>query len=172
MKALRTDSTDLELTLPGAGEDRTLPAQRIQAFDPELGETEADAHPAVVSTWNPDDGERKALANGAPLEVVLHLPAERHPPISLAVGEPDAEASTALLTKAHVDRAVGFWFTAVAKKLAEGDMGTPKEVLELWHEALEQTREGAAPVDLGERINDATAAIEQHAAGENGDEAA
>lgn len=169
MKAVRDEAIDLELTLPGADESRTLPAKRINAFDPELGETEADAHQAVLTRWRPDDGERKALANGACVELVIHVPGEAHPPVSLSVGNPDPELLTALLTKDHVDRAVGFFFAALAEQLAtKGDLGTPEECLELWHKALEETREGAAPVDLGERLDEVRAAVEEGEPNGNG----
>jgi hypothetical protein len=150
MKAVRTEGTDTELTLPGAGEDRVLPAQRIQAYDPELGEVQENAHPAFVTTWTFDDGERKAIANGALLELVVH--GTGHPPVSLAVGNP-TEGAVAMLTKDHVDKAVGFWFAAISERLTKQGFPTDAaEVLEMWHTALEETREGAIPVDLGQRL--------------------
>ena len=164
MKATRDEGTNLELTLPGAGEDRTLPATVIAAYDPELNETPEDAHDAVLTKWRPDDGERKALANGACVELVVHTRRDAFPPVSVSVGNPDPELMAALLTKDHVDRAVGFWFAALGKRLAEtGDLGKPEEVLELWHAALEETKDGAAPVDLGERLDEAREAIEESA---------
>ena len=60
MKVVRTPKTNVEFTLPGGGEERTLPATRIAAYDPELGQTEDDAHPAHETVWRPDDGERRA----------------------------------------------------------------------------------------------------------------
>jgi hypothetical protein len=165
LKAVRTETTDLELTLPGAGEDRTLPAQRIQAFDPELGETEEDAHHAILTTWRPELGERRALVNGALVELVVH--GTGHPPVSLTVGEP--EDLEALLLKAHVDRAIGFLFSKLSDHLAAGTF--PKDApacLELWAEALEQTADGQ-PIDLGAKLDEARERYEE-AQGGNGDE--
>jgi hypothetical protein len=165
LKAVRTEASDLELTLPGGGEDRTLPAQRVKAFDPELGESEADAHDAIVTVWKPEDGERRALANGALIELVVH--GSGHPPVSMGVGEPvDLDA---LLSKAHVDRAIGFFYSKLSDHLAEGTLPDAEGVVALWGEALEATADGQ-PIDLGAKLDEARERAE--AADSNGDTAA
>lgn len=150
MKAVPHDSCDLELTLAGAGDDRTLPAQRIQAYDPERGEGPEQAHQAVLTRWRPDEGELRALANGALVELIVHANAERQPPVSLNVGNPPDDApARPLLNAAHVDRAVGAWMASLSDHLLahDGRFPTAPEALELWHVALERTVDGL-PADL------------------------
>jgi hypothetical protein len=175
MKAVETSESNLTLTLAGAGPDRNLPAQRILAFDPGLGETEADGRPAIETCWVPDEGERRALANGAPLELIVF--GEQHPPVSVGVGEP--QELNALVSKAHVDRAVGYWFAKQAGRLARGEgFPTAPELLELWHEALEETRDEERTPDLAEEIETISKQIQREhpdlyvkGGGEDGDHA-
>lgn len=165
MKALRTETSDLALTLPGAGEDRTLPAQRIKAYDPELGEVPDDAHDAILTVWRPEEGERRALANGAMIELVVT--GTEHPPVSLNVGEPSE--LEALLSKAHVDRAIGFLYSKLADALAEDKLPDAEGCVLLWVEALAETKEGQ-PIDLGAKLDQARDRVADD--GPNGDVAA
>lgn len=151
MKPVRTDKTNTVLTLPGAGPEANLPATRVLAYNPDLGETEADASPAYESYWTPDEGERRALANGAP--IVLTVTSPQHPPVSIEIGEPDPASMEAVLVKAHADRAIGVLFLKLAEALAGDDWPDPEGCVELWHTCLEETREGAVVLDLAERVD-------------------
>jgi hypothetical protein len=136
MKAVSTDRSDLTLTLPGAGGERNLPAQRLMTFDPELGETTEDAKPAILTVWRPDEGERKAIANGAPIELVVS--GTGHPPVSMSVGNPPEGDLEALISKAHVDRAVAVWFSLLSEHLRRTDeFPSAPVVVEMWQEALD-----------------------------------
>lgn len=156
MKAVRTLDSNLTLTLDGAGPDRNLPAQQIRAYDPERGETPDDAKPAIETVWMPDDGERRALVNGAPVELVVT--GRRHPPVSMKVGEPKPELAgglVALLAADHVDRAVGYLFSKLSDTLADDGAAFPdaEGCLTIWQEALEATKEGQ-PLDLGAKLDE------------------
>lgn len=88
MRPIATEDSDITLVL---GNDTTgksdLPAQRCAL----VNETSGLSSAGFESTWEPDQGERRALANGAPL--LLNLWGTQHPPVSLEVGEPPAEAN-------------------------------------------------------------------------------
>lgn len=155
MRPAKTPTSNLTLILPGGGEERNLPAQVVGLYDPELGQSEDQAHEGVLTTWTTDDGERRALANGAAVEVILHAPKHEHPPISVAVTEPPADATlVAMLRKDHVDRAIGYLFVELAELMARGGEFpvAGATIMEIWHRALEETREGQ-PLDIGQRAD-------------------
>jgi hypothetical protein len=114
----------------------------------------------VTTYWQPDDGERKAIANGAPVEVhKLGPPYDKDTPreqqvpqldtFTLTAGEPPPDQGEQLLERGHVNRALGFVFAglAVAGRIQYMDdkgiiqvMDASKFLL-TWQEALESTRD-------------------------------
>lgn len=149
MRPAKTERSNVVLTSEGV---RDLPAEKIAIFPPGTDPSEVNGdggEPGLETVWIPDDGERRAIANGAP--IILRVWGEGHPPVALSAGNPTV--LRALISKAHIDRAVGYWWKGLAELWTEsGKTPEAEDALELWHDALAQTREGpddpeAGPID-------------------------
>lgn len=95
-----------------------------------------------TSAWRPDDGERRALANGAAIELSVW---GHHPPVALGVGEPPALGPDRLFTASHVEEALGWLTGELQARTERGDdvWGMEdEELVALWEHAL---RECAPP---------------------------
>jgi hypothetical protein len=119
----------------------------------------------VLTTWSPDDGERKALANAAPVVLIVHADPERQPPVSVHVGDPPAEVEAAqLLTFGQAEQAAQRWWNTLAERWTKAleqqqdlanvpedeleAMPTPEEALDLWHKALYEVAMEGQETDL------------------------
>ncbi|MEJ7783200.1 MAG: hypothetical protein WKF96_00255 [Solirubrobacteraceae bacterium] len=114
MNAIRTPESNTTFTLPDAGHDRDLPAQRFMAYDPDLGQTEADAKPAHLTLWMPTEAEAARLEAGAAVELIVH--GDQHPPVSVGVTSavlPEAER----IDRGHVDRALGLLYAKLQERI-------------------------------------------------------
>ena len=87
--------------------DRDLPFERVVD---EAGQA------AIETTWQPEDGERRALANGAPVRLLVWGLA--HPPVAVQVGEP-AENAVPLVGEGEAGAALAFMYTRLAGFVAE-----------------------------------------------------
>jgi hypothetical protein len=138
MKPVETEKSDVTLVLEGAGD---LPAEKIELIHPD---DESNRSPGFETTWVPDDGERRALMNGA--HVLLRVWGAGHPPVSLQVGEPPEAGDRALAaqyTFDHIVRAFGHYQGMLAQRIkATGHFGlTARELEELAARALTAARE-------------------------------
>jgi hypothetical protein len=77
MKVISTPYTNVVFRLPGGTDDNNLP---VFVGDNEQGEK------VIVSTWELDDEERAAIAQGATISLVVW--GEGTPPVALSVDEP------------------------------------------------------------------------------------
>jgi len=150
---VRTPSTNVVLTLP---EDKGKPAEKRSDLPAERCVDGTGKH-LIETVWQPDPGEQKALANGAP--VILHVWGAGHPPVSVTAGEPPEE-SVRQLPEPWVERALGYMFAAlqthIADKVEEAGIGhqadadhlfmTVPEFGTLWGQAMTAT-ETTTPVD-------------------------
>lgn len=125
MRPTPNPNAQITLVMDGGGD---LGVEVI--FDP------AETEPAVAlqSVWEVDEGERKAIANGAPVHLSVwvgrldpDIPAQvqlkallannrlTQPPVSIEVGAPAGpeDELLALLDRAHVERALGWLFGAL-----------------------------------------------------------
>lgn len=128
------------VVLAGYGGVADLPAERVRLENPE----QAGGDVGILSTWLVDEGEVRALANGAP--IVLVVTGETHPPISLAVGEPPEETdANPLVNLDHARRAATWLLAELAERLLD-DAGLPPagEVAGLFDRALVETKEASA----------------------------
>lgn len=146
MKPVKTADSNARLILPeeeGLPESQRrgdLPIERCVFVDPETQEQK----PGFESTWQPEPGERRAIANGAPVMVRLWGP--HHPPIKVEVGDPDEESKEALVSVDVVLRASSGFFEALSKRIAEGEEIEPAEIHEMFRAELrKQMREGKPP---------------------------
>lgn len=141
MKPLRTPDTNTTLTLPGGTIDNDLPAQRVLAYDDELGQTRDDAQAAWITLWMPDEREAQKLEAGAAVEITIF--GAQHPPIVVGVTEaaiPERE----MIDRGHVDRALGHLYATLAEDFHNDDGGTdlpdPPEFADLWATSVQATR--------------------------------
>jgi hypothetical protein len=74
MKPRRTILSNAVFSLPGGNEDNDLWVMRDE---------HADGSPLVRSCWVPDDEERKAIADGANIELIVW--GAGHPPVAMGV---------------------------------------------------------------------------------------
>jgi hypothetical protein len=74
MKPRRTHFSDFTFSLPGGTEDSDLWVIRDQ---------DAAGHPILRSTWVPTDAERKAIARGHNIELIVW--GTGHPPVNMDV---------------------------------------------------------------------------------------
>lgn len=119
MKPQRTPTTNLNLVLRDQNGERNpnsdLPAERC---------VDQAGRQIIETAWAPDEGELRALVNGAP--ILLRVWGTGHPPVNLEAGHPAPEGSGVLLG-AHVNRALGFLFAELADR-----SGSPnKETIDL-----------------------------------------
>lgn len=147
MDPVTTNRTNVVLSHEDAAD---LPAERIAIYpvdaDPdELGELEPQA--GFETVWLPDAGERAAILNGAPVH--LRVWGNGHPPVSLNAGEPPEDGDLkAMLERAHVNRAAGRFWGLISEAWIEGNEPPQVErVLELWDQALAETKDVAIASD-------------------------
>lgn len=123
MKPVKTKDANTRLILPEEehlpDEKRRgdLPIERLFLIDEETG----DQRPGFESTWQPDKGERRALANGA--QIKIRLWGANHPPIRPSVGEPDAESMEALVTVEETAVAASKFFSVLSERMAKAESG-------------------------------------------------
>lgn len=152
MKSIKTEHSDVTLTLPGGTEDNDLPAQRVLVFNTDLGETEKDAKLAFESLWMPDEAEARRLEAGA--AVILRITGQVHPPVSLSVSQavvPERE----LVQRSTIDTAIGklyadakAWIEAAVE--AGVDPVMPSDVFsQLWVDAMRAAQGVPAPEQNG-----------------------
>ena len=146
MKPIKTDESNVNLTLPGAAD---LPATRCRFHDPGDGE-ESNGFETV---WIADEDERERLASGAP--VILRVWGNGHPPVSLVI--PEIPAHRKAVDRDHASRALGALLAALKEKaetslalLQPATEGQPKvtigdvlpapvDFLALWESSLDLT---------------------------------
>jgi hypothetical protein len=143
MRAVRTPETNVTLTLPGGTEKNDLPAQRINAYNPDLGQTEKDARPAFESHWEPSPDERRALAAGAQIALIVH--GDGHPPVSVGVTDP-GDDRVELVDRSLVNGALGALYAALETKAR--------------HALAEIADQGGAGLGVDDLIPDASRFIE------------
>lgn len=158
----------LYLSDPQTGErdpDCDLPAERC---------VDQHGNEFLETTWRPDPGEQRALANGAP--IVLRVWGKGHPPVSVGVSDDVPKDAVALMSLDHGRRA-GQWLArnvlepptreierirdAIAHLAAKTglteltDLGAsisvptpvgPDEAVDLWNGALKVTAPDDDPV--------------------------
>jgi hypothetical protein len=173
MKPVRTNETNVTLTLPGGNEDNELPAVRAMLMDSSRNQTERDASLGFVTTWQPDDAEARALEAGACIEVSIWGPG--HPPIAVSVTQglvPERE----MIARGIVDRAMGVLYADLRERMAEAidthgvsvlgmntteDAGLPdpSAFADMWSGAvkavLDDDARQARASDLGRQVNEA-----------------
>lgn len=89
-----------------------IPAQKLVLIDPSDG----TAGEGFETTWEPDDGERRAIVNGAP--IILNVWGSAHPPVSLEVGEPPEDAKLkAQYSHDHVMRAFAYFMRRLSRRI-------------------------------------------------------
>lgn len=142
MKPKKTEHSNTALTHPQAD---PIPVEKLR-FRNEATDQE---EPGFESTWEPDNGERKALINGAPL--VLSLWGNQHPRIKLEVGEPDMGA-VRLYTHDHVALALSKFLgdfgqymrevevKAAAEEEVPDDGERAAHTVDLFWNAIDETR--------------------------------
>lgn len=145
MKPVKTQDSNARLILP---EEEHLPEEERRGDLPIekmlfVGE-DGVQRVGFESTWLLEDGERKALANGAPL--VIKLWGQNHPPLKPEVGEPDEESMEALVTVEETAHAASKFFEVLADrmKIAEegGDPIEADEIPPLFQECLKEVVQG------------------------------
>ena len=146
MKPIKTADSNARLVLPeeeGLPEDQRrgdLPIEKCVFVDPESGEQK----PGFESTWQPEAGERRAIANGAP--IVVQLWGLQHPPIKVEAGDPDEESKEALVTVEAALRASSGFFDALSKRMAAEEEIEPAEIPAMFRAELRKAmREGKPP---------------------------
>jgi hypothetical protein len=138
MKPVKTKETTSVLVLdeekdkPQDQRRGDLPIAKVLFKDPETGVE----RPGFESTWELEDGERRALANGATL--TLRVWGSGHPPVNMAVGEPDTDSAKALISVEDAKRAASKFFELLAARMEElegGEIG-PQEIPAMYNRAL------------------------------------
>jgi hypothetical protein len=138
MKPVKTKETTSVLVLdeekdkPQGQRRGDLPVARVFFKDPETEEQ----RPGFESTWELEDGERRALVNGATL--TLRIWGSGHPPVNMAVGEPDAGSAKALISIEDAKLAASKFFERLAARMGElegGEIG-PQEIPVMFGKAL------------------------------------
>lgn len=124
MKPIKTEGSNVKLVLeeekhlPEEQQRGTLHAERMLFQDEETG----DQKPGFESVWEPTDGERKALSNGAP--ITLRLWGAHHPIVNMLVGDvPEGEVLHALVTVEQTREAAGKFFERLSVRMAEVEEG-------------------------------------------------
>lgn len=160
MRPTFTDATNVNFVLndPETGKKivgTDLPAERFIADDVP-GSDRGIVH---ETTWTPDQGERRAIANGAP--VLLRVWGTAHPPVQILAGEPDAARLgelRALMDERHVSRAIGALFGALAQRTNEHpDADEPEILLRSGIEDLDAVITGDAFITMWMSALEATA---------------
>lgn len=81
MQPVHVAEANVVFKLPGGSSENDLP---VEAARDEQGEH------VLISTWEPDDDERAAIAAGANLQVLIW--GTQHPPVALRLQETDVES--------------------------------------------------------------------------------
>lgn len=144
MKNVKTDKSDVTLTLSGGTEENNLHAQRVFVYDTSIGETKEDARLAFESIWMPDEDDARALEAGAGICLrvwAIRDDAGNHtsPPVSVSVTDavvPERE----IILRDHVDRALGHLYGALIEGADADIYPDPGEFADLWAEAVNATR--------------------------------
>lgn len=145
MKPIKTDGTNVRLVLPEEEhlpeEQRRgdLPIERCFFVDPETQDQKA----GFESTWQPDEGERRAIANGAP--IMLRLWGANHPPVKLEVGDPPEEGGEALVSVEKALRASSRFFDELSKRMAAEEEISPEEIPAMFREQLRKVMDEGKP---------------------------
>lgn len=145
MKPIKTKGTNTRLILPHEEElpedqrKGDLPVERC-VFDTEGIE---EQRPGFESTWMPDEGERKALANGAP--VILRLWGEQHPPVNMHVGEPAEDLMQRLVTIGQTRKAASLFFDALSRRLEGDEKIEPGEIPVMFEKGLLEVMRQPSP---------------------------
>lgn len=143
MKPVETKDSNVRLVLPeeeGLPDDQRrgdLCVERMFFADEETG----DQRPGFESIWEPTDGERKALANGAP--ITLRLWGANHPPVNMLVGNPPEDGDLrALVTVKETGEAASKFFDALSKRMQEAEDIEPEEIPKIFEIALREVIQG------------------------------
>lgn len=150
MRAIKTDQCDVTLTLPGGTADNDLPAERVRAYDPQLGEEPPDEPNALTTTWVMTEVERESVSAGAPVQLTVR--GQTQPPLSLSI--PIVPLERRAIHRDHATRAIG----ALYGLLREGghlrdeagvadDPIEPMDFLGLWQKALDATADPEAQAE-------------------------
>lgn len=138
MKPVQTKDSNVRLIhpeeehLPDEKRVGDVPVERMFFRDPETEEQ----RPGFESTWQLSVGERKALANGAP--ITIQLWGANHPPIKPMVGDPDPESMEVLVTVEETRRAAGKFFERLSVRMGEDTEIGAKEIPAMFNLALEE----------------------------------
>lgn len=144
MRPIKTEDSNSRLVIP---EEEHLPESERHGDVPVeklfFRDDDGETKPGFESTWQPDLGERRALANGAP--VILRVWGEGHPLSRVEVGEPDEESMERLVTIRETVAAANRFFESLAARWEELDgeekLG-PEEIPIMFQAALHGVIEG------------------------------
>lgn len=145
MRPIATEGTNArmvlphEMDLPDDQRKGDLPIERVILETEELGEQ----RPGFESTWEPSDGERKALVNGAP--IVLTLWGANHPPVNMRVGEPEGESMQALVSLKEAGAAAAGFFQRLSERMEEPGEIDPEEIPKMFEASLRETMRQPPP---------------------------
>lgn len=124
MRPVKTDSSNVRLIhpeeegKPDSQREGDVPAERMFFVDPETHDQRA----GFESVWKTTAGERKALANGAP--ITLQLWGVGHPPVKIMVGDPpEGEVLEELVTVGETREAAGKFFERLSVRMEEVESG-------------------------------------------------
>lgn len=140
MKPIKTKDSNVRLILPeeeGLPDDKRRGDLHVERMF-FVGE-DSEQRPGFESRWEPTEGERKALINGAP--ITLRLWGANHPPVNMLVGNPpEGEKLTAMVTIDQTLEASSKFFEMLSVRMKEvedgGDPIDPKEVPEIFAKAM------------------------------------
>lgn len=140
MKAVKTKDSNTRLILkeeehlPEGKRGGDLPLEKLFFEDPASGEM----LPGFESTWEPDLGERRAIANGAP--IMVRIWGAGHPPLKVEAGEPDEESLERLVTIRETTAAANRFFERLAARMVELEGGDvePEEIPAMFQGALQE----------------------------------
>lgn len=180
MRPIRTTDCNATLTLPGGTQDNDLPAVRGLVYDASRGQTETDASRGFVTRWMPDEAEARQLEAGGMVQLTVW--GNGHPPVAVSV-TPGVMPERELITRGHVDRALGLLYGEVQQRLRDAltqvfeeavtldelrrgfdtvgteviGMPQPAAFADHWATCVERTRDDPAPGPLDVVPDDAGA---------------
>ena len=144
VRPVKTSESNTRLILPeeegkpDSERQGDLPIEKCFFEDPIDGKR----LPGFESTWEPDIGERRAVANGAP--ILVRLWGTAHPPLKVAIGDPDGESMERLVTIRECTSAANRFFERLAARMVElegGEVGA-EEIPAMFQAALQEVIEG------------------------------
>lgn len=142
MKPVKTKDSNTRLIHP---EEEHLPDDQrggdLYAERLYLVAEDGQQRPGYESVWLPDDKERKALVNGAP--ITLRLWGSAHPPVNMHVGDvPEPEGGDpslqALVTVKETREAAGKFFARLSTRMEESTEIGAEEIPAMFNLALEE----------------------------------